>query len=94
VLHFESKVNRATGTITGAEALLRWMHPQCGMVMPDRVVPIAEKCGLIVPIGCWCCAKHVHKPSAGRGRIEAASLVAFPQVEVVYMEPVIHAIQP
>ena len=53
VLHYQPKVNLESGTITGAEALLRWMHPEWGMVMPDRFVSIAEDCGLIVPMGRW-----------------------------------------
>ena len=53
VLHYQPKVNLATGVITGAEALLRWMHPEWGVVLPERFVPIAEDCGLIVPIGRW-----------------------------------------
>lgn len=53
VLHYQPKVNLATGKITGAEALLRWMHPEWGMVLPERFVSIAEDSGLIVPIGRW-----------------------------------------
>ena len=53
LLHYQAKVNLASGAITGAEALLRWMHPEWGMVKPERFVPIAEECGLIVPIGRW-----------------------------------------
>ncbi len=53
VLHYQPKINLASGMITGAEALLRWMHPERGMVLPERFVPIAEDCGLIVPIGHW-----------------------------------------
>lgn len=53
VLHYQPKVNLKTGLITGAEALLRWMHPEWGIVLPERFVPIAEDCGLIVPIGRW-----------------------------------------
>jgi diguanylate cyclase (GGDEF)-like protein/PAS domain S-box-containing protein len=53
VLHYQPKINLATGLITGAEALLRWDHPDWGIVLPERFVLIAEDCGLIVPIGRW-----------------------------------------
>lgn len=53
ILYYQPKVNLKTGIITGAEALLRWMHPAWGMVLPGRFVTVAEACGLIVPIGNW-----------------------------------------
>ncbi|MDP1707898.1 MAG: EAL domain-containing protein [Gammaproteobacteria bacterium] len=53
VLHYQSKVNLETGAITGAEALIRWHHPDRGLVPPAQFVPIAEDCGLILPIGRW-----------------------------------------
>lgn len=69
VLHYQPKVNLDTGMITGAEALLRWMHPEWGMVLPDRFVAIAEDCGLIVPIGHWvlreACAQSKRWEDAG-----------------------------
>jgi diguanylate cyclase (GGDEF)-like protein/PAS domain S-box-containing protein len=52
-LHYQPKINLATGAITGAEALIRWNHPGRGMVPPLQFIPIAEDCGLIVPIGAW-----------------------------------------
>ena len=53
MLHYQPKFDLQTGCITGVEALLRWEHPEWGLVMPERFVAIAEDCGLIVPIGRW-----------------------------------------
>jgi len=53
VLHYQPKVNLDTGIITGAEALLRWSHPEWGMTQPLRFIKIAEDSGLIVKIGRW-----------------------------------------
>jgi len=53
VLHYQSKLNLATGEIIGAEALIRWRHPLRGLVSPEQFIAIAEDCGLIVPIGRW-----------------------------------------
>ena len=52
-LHYQPKINLRTGEITGAEGLLRWMHPMRGAISPAQFIPIAEDCGLIVPIGKW-----------------------------------------
>jgi diguanylate cyclase (GGDEF)-like protein len=53
VLHYQPKINLRTGLITGAEALIRWIHPTRGLVLPGQFIPIAEDCGLIRPIGGW-----------------------------------------
>ena len=52
-LHYQPKISLRTGEITGAEALLRWTHPVRGPVSPAQFIPVAEDCGLILPIGQW-----------------------------------------
>jgi diguanylate cyclase (GGDEF)-like protein/PAS domain S-box-containing protein len=53
VLYYQPKINLETGTITGVEALIRWVHPDRGSVPPLQFIPVAEDCGLILPIGKW-----------------------------------------
>ena len=53
ILHYQPKFDINNKTITGAEALIRWLHPELGMVPPLDFIPIAEDTGLIIPIGEW-----------------------------------------
>ena len=53
LVHYQPIVSLATGTVTGVEALLRWQHPERGMVNAADFIPLAEETGLIVPMGLW-----------------------------------------
>ena len=53
LLHYQPKVDIATGRVVGAEALVRWRHPETGMVPPGEFIPVAEESGLVVDIGNW-----------------------------------------
>ena len=52
-LHYQPRIDLRNGRIVGAEALVRWRHPQKGLLYPDTFIPMAEKSGLIVPMGYW-----------------------------------------
>lgn len=68
-LFYQPKVEASTGRIIGAEALIRWNHPEMGLVSPTRFIPMAEEIGLIVPIGDWvlhtACAQNKAWQDAG-----------------------------
>jgi diguanylate cyclase (GGDEF)-like protein/PAS domain S-box-containing protein len=69
VLHYQPKMNLESGAITAIEALVRWHHPQRGLMLPAQFIPIAEECGFIVAIGRWvlreACQQAKHWEAAG-----------------------------
>ena len=53
VLHYQPQVNLESGSIIGAEALIRWRDPEAGLIFPEQFISAAEECGLIIPLGKW-----------------------------------------
>lgn len=53
LLHYQPQADLASGRLTGFECLLRWRHPEMGLLLPDRIIPVAEESRLILPIGSW-----------------------------------------
>ncbi len=53
VLHYQPQFDSRTGEISGFESLMRWRHPQLGLIPPDKFIPLAERTGFIVPMGEW-----------------------------------------
>ena len=84
-LHYQPKVDLQTGRITGAEALMRWQHPEQGLIPPFRFIPLAEELGLIAVMGNWvidqACADAARWRREGLGDIKVAVNVAQPQFE-------------
>jgi len=96
-LYFQPQVEVASGCVVGAEALIRWHHPQLGTVEPERFIALAEETGLIVPIGGWvlrnACMQNFRWQHAGLGPLRiAVNLSARQFVEANLVETVARAL--
>jgi len=85
LLHYQPQLDLVTGAVVGLEALLRWQHPEQGLVPPGRFIPLAEETGLITPIGEWvlrtACAQAQDWRQAGLPFGRIAVNIAGPQLQ-------------
>jgi PAS domain S-box-containing protein len=82
LLYFQPKISTASGAVAGVEALIRWKHPELGMVPPSQFIPVAEETGLIVAIGDWvletACRQNHAWQKAGYRPVHVAVNIATP----------------
>ncbi|MBD9482776.1 EAL domain-containing protein [Pseudomonas sp. PDM14] len=75
-VYYQPKLCLRTGQLTGLEALLRWLHPEKGMINPDQFISVAEETGLIIPIGKWvarqACRVSMELAALGLGEVQVA----------------------
>lgn len=76
VLHYQPRIDLKSGQMMGLEALLRWQHPERGLIYPDEFMDVAESSGLIVPIGYWVVR------TAGQALLQLRELLVQPTAEV------------
>ncbi|MFQ5949996.1 MAG: putative bifunctional diguanylate cyclase/phosphodiesterase, partial [Nitrospiria bacterium] len=85
LLHYQPQVDVITGQVVGMEALVRWQHPEMGLVPPGRFIPLAEETGLIIPIGEWvlrtACAQNKAWQDIGLPPIRVAVNVSTRQLQ-------------
>jgi diguanylate cyclase (GGDEF)-like protein len=96
-VHYQPIVDAYTGTVVGAEALLRWRHPDLGLLLPSEFIPIAEENGLIVPMGEWilqaACSQNRAWQNAGFPRIRVGVNLSSRQLKRRLTDTIARALQ-
>ena len=96
-IEYQAQTDLRTNRVIGAEALLRWRHPDLGLIEPNRFIPIAEQTNLILQIGKWvlhrACAQNVAWQRAGLPRIRVAVNVSARQFRAEFLGTVASALQ-
>jgi diguanylate cyclase (GGDEF)-like protein len=96
-VHYQPIVDAYTGTVVGAEALLRWRHPELGLLLPSEFIPIAEENGLIVPMGEWilqaACSQNRAWQDAGFPRIRVGVNLSSRQLKRRLTDTISRALQ-
>ncbi|MEU5812654.1 EAL domain-containing protein [Streptomyces huasconensis] len=81
-IEYQPLVHLGDGSVRGAEALVRWLHPQHGIIGPDRFIPLAEHTGLIVPLGRWVLEESVRQARLWESRTQGGADAAPLRVNV------------
>ncbi len=96
LLHYQPQIDLRTGTLCGIEALIRWHHPEHGMVAPVQFIPIAEETGLIGPIGEWvlrtACREVEGEAAGGLANVRVAVNVSMRQLRQPDLAATVQAI--
>jgi diguanylate cyclase (GGDEF)-like protein/PAS domain S-box-containing protein len=96
-LHYQPQIELKSGRVVGVEALLRWNHPELGLIGPDRFIPVAERTGLIVELGKWvlraACAQNLAWQRQGHAPIRVAVNVSARQFRTNLYDTVAAAVR-
>src|SRR5208282_6236109 len=96
VLHFQPQVELASQEISGVEALVRWVHPTRGLVLPSLFIPIAEESGLIVQLGKWVLRQALNQAKIwqkqGMPSLRIAINISAMQIQHTGFPDIVHAL--
>lgn len=97
ILHYQPQIDIGSGRIVGTEALVRWQHPELGLIPPDKFIPLAERSGLVIPMGDWvlneACRQAQVWREKGHSLVMAVNLSALQFRRGNLLETVAHALK-